>query len=133
MVPWWAYPLMGATAIGGGFVAVVTAVNQSLGDHDWRTCTCGGCKERRLRAWNKQRAHLYRKPVLRPGGSGFISTMELRAGMRVMADDQWYRVLSTEVDRVNRVIHVGLENDKSKTRFVMDVKFVQANNPYWKA
>lgn len=53
--------------------------------------------------------------------------------MRVMADDQWYRVLSTEVDRVNRVIHVGLENDKSKTRFVMDVKFVQANNPYWKA
>jgi hypothetical protein len=105
-------------------------MNGLFADHDWRKCGCGGCTERRGRAWNKQRAPLFEEPTLVASSKAhFISTAQLEIDMVVVLNNQSYRVKKIEMDVHG--YYLEIVNLKSRMQFVMMVSFARGNQKYW--
>lgn len=114
------------TAAAGGTWLIVNV----LKEHDWRKCSCSKCTERRERAWQHQRAGIYKANISYVSrGSNHTSTARLTAGMYVGLNGTRYYVREVRTDAMGYL--VGLTNLETGNRLVSTVSFEKADQRYW--
>lgn len=133
-----------AAVLGGVFGAVVALVaalgkgiSTTLGNHDFRNCSCFSCNERRTRAWEKRRTERMRSgsdgdivPMGNPRTAPhFVSTTHLEIGDGVSINGRTYRVTELRTDRLGYL--VAMRNLQTGRDVVVTVRFEAADLKVW--
>lgn len=121
-------------AFGGAVFLIAKAITQGAA-HDQARCECWDCKNRRVRAVDnaKQRmnsAHEARV-VPKQSATGWITTLELRVGMRIGVEGRIYVV--KEINEIPfKAYVIYLKNVKTGARTMVTIKYESRDRRLWK-
>lgn len=120
---------MALTVVLSGTVGAGWLISRAIREHEWRSCGCNSCGERRDRAWQKQRARVNEERLGRQSGIVHISTALLDPGMYVGLNGTRYYVRNVRTDSTSYL--VDLTNLITKQKLVLRVPLDKSDHKYW--
>jgi len=119
---------------GGAVFLIAKAITQGAA-HDQARCECWDCKNRRVRAVDAAKERMNeaheQRVVPRQSATGWMTTLELRVGMRIGVEGRIYTVKEiTEVPFKSYTVY--LKNVRTSASTMVTIKYESRERRLWK-